>query len=230
MRLLVLVWLAPSVALFGQARSGARPSASPAHRTTAPSPGIVSPRTAAPARPVLTPGGYGYVVGYYPAPLYYGVPAPADASAGYAYGYAPPPDAGAAGPPPAGSVPAYYGADPGGQGYPSVIINPNYTPQVAHPVMRDYSYLPSADAPPAYTNDAAAAQPAPAPSVIFLIAMKDHTIYPAVAYWVQNGTLNYIDRQGTRNQVPLTQVDRDFSVQLNKDRKIDFALPEVNSN
>ena len=60
--------------------------------------------------------------------------------------------------------------------------------------------------------------------------MKDHTIYPAIAYWVENDTLNYITEQGVRNRVSLGLVDRDFSVQLNKERDIDFALPEVKVN
>jgi hypothetical protein len=165
-------------------------------------------------------------LGYYPNPLYYG-----PGGAGYvdpsAAGYAP------QNPGPAGDyggtygtgpAPAYYGADPSGQGYPTVLVNPNYVPDTANPVMRDYSYLPAAG------DDASAAQPNRTASVIFLIAMKDHTIYPAIAYWVENDTLNYITEQGVRNRVSLGLVDRDFSVQLNKERDIDFALPEVQVN
>jgi hypothetical protein len=88
--------------------------------------------------------------------------------------------------------------------------------------MRDYSYLPATS--PADGDDATAQQ-TPAASVIFLIAMKDHTIYPAIAYWVEDDTLNYITQQGVRNRVSLGLVDRDFSTQLNKERSIDFALP-----
>jgi hypothetical protein len=83
---------------------------------------------------------------------------------------------------------------------------------------------------PAAGDDAAAAQPNRTSSVIFLIAMKDHTIYAAIAYWVENDTLNYINEQGVRNRVSLGLVDRDFSVQLNKERDIDFALPAVKVN
>ena len=93
--------------------------------------------------------------------------------------------------------------------------------------MHDYSNLPPADAPGAGGDAATQAHPNP---VIFLIAMKDHTIYPAIAYWVENDTLNYITEQGVRNRVSLGLVDRDFSVQLNKERDIDFALPDVTTN
>ena len=58
--------------------------------------------------------------------------------------------------------------------------------------------------------------------------MKDHTIFPAVAYWVESDTLNYITPQGVRNRVSLDLVDRDFSKQLNKERSLDFALPGTN--
>ena len=216
MRLLALVVLAASPAIFAQSRGPVR-TAPPARRAAPPprvaGPPPTPPPAATPVRPVR-PGGV-FFGGYYPyLPYPDAVP--------YAGDYAPPPDAagptGPVGPPP---PPAYYGADPGGQGYPSVLVNPNYVPETAHPVMHDYSYL----AP----GDTSAAAPA-APAVFFLIAMKDDTIHPAIAYWVQNGTLNYITQQGVRQQVPLTQVDREFSAQLNQERHIDFSLPEVSTN
>ncbi len=62
--------------------------------------------------------------------------------------------------------------------------------------------------------------------VIFLIALKDHSIYPAVAYWIEGGdTLNYMTTQGVHNRVSLDSVDRDFSKLLNDQRRVDFALP-----
>jgi hypothetical protein len=103
-----------------------------------------------------------------------------------------------------------------------VIVNPNYIPETANPVLRDYTDTPVPDGAPQQDSQTGAAN---SPSVFFLIALKDHTIYPALAYWVENNTLNYITTQGVRNSVPLDQVDRDFSAQLNKERNIDFALP-----
>ena len=109
---------------------------------------------------------------------------------------------------------------------PVVIINQNFKPDTANPVIRDYSNVPL---PPAY-------QPTPSPNpdqaaapndaqILFLIAMKDHTIYPAVAYWVDGDVLNYITPQGVRNRASLDAVDRDFSKQLNDERHVEFALP-----
>jgi endonuclease YncB( thermonuclease family) len=61
--------------------------------------------------------------------------------------------------------------------------------------------------------------------VMFLIALKDHTIFPAVAYWVDGDTLNYITVQGAKNSVSLDLVDRDFSKQINQERRVEFGLP-----
>jgi hypothetical protein len=60
---------------------------------------------------------------------------------------------------------------------------------------------------------------------IFMIAMKDHSIYAASAYWVEDGTLNYITIQGDPNSVSMDLVDRDLSQRLNRDRRIPFGLP-----
>ena len=154
-----------------------------------------------------------------PYPVFYG---------GYYSGYDAPP------------APTQYdnGYD-GGYGYgqqqqpsPVVIINQNFRPDTPQPVLHDYTDTPL---PPAYggqnqPQSQTQTQDQPpggdSQSIIFLIAMRDHTIYPAVAYWVENATLNYITPQGVRNQVSLDLVDRDFSKQLNKERNLDFALPE----
>jgi hypothetical protein len=59
---------------------------------------------------------------------------------------------------------------------------------------------------------------------IYLIAMKDHTIMPALGYWVEGDTLTYITSQGNKNSVSLTLVDKDFSKQLNDERHVEFNL------
>jgi hypothetical protein len=60
---------------------------------------------------------------------------------------------------------------------------------------------------------------------IFLIAMKDHTIYAAKAYWVEENTLNYVTIQGSQNSASMDLVDRDLSRRLNRDRQVAFGLP-----
>jgi len=104
---------------------------------------------------------------------------------------------------------------------PVVIINQYFRPDSANPVIRDYSNVPLPEAgpqPPAQSQTSEQ-------QVMFLIAMKDHTIFPAVAYWVEGDTLNYITVQGSKNSASLDLVDREFSQQINKERKVEFGLP-----
>ncbi len=119
---------------------------------------------------------------------------------------------------------------------PVVIINQNYRPDTANPVVRDYSSDQGQQDSSSLRRYDAPVHPMPDPNelqqskvddqkpTIYLIAFKDHTILPALAYWVEGDTLNYISTQGTRNQASLTLIDRDFSKQLNRERNLEFAL------
>jgi hypothetical protein len=147
-----------------------------------------------------------------PYPVYYG---------GYYYPY----DAPLA--PPQGYENDYgYSAQ---QPAPVVILNQKFGNDNGYPPP-PYGSAPQAPAAPAPPEDQNQPQAAAgeSSSIIFLIAMKDHTIFPAVAYWVEDSTLNYITAQGVRNRVSLDLVDKDFSKQLNKERSLDFALPGTN--
>ena len=59
----------------------------------------------------------------------------------------------------------------------------------------------------------------------YLIAFKDHTIYSAVAYWVDGDTLHYFTSGSTHNQVSLSLVDRDLTERLNREAGTDLKLP-----
>lgn len=102
---------------------------------------------------------------------------------------------------------------------PVVIMNQSYRPDNVNPVMRDYSNTPL---PAAVPNPAGPPDDQP---TIYLIAMKDHTIFATVAYWVEGDTLAYITVEGNQNRASLALVDRDFSAKLNADRNVDFRLP-----
>jgi hypothetical protein len=124
-----------------------------------------------------------------------------------------------------------------------VVINQNFQPDTLHPVLNDYSNVPlpppgavqtppsAAGAPNVQQLNQSGAQPlggAPLRDdqpTIFLIAMKDHTIYPVIAYWVDGDTLNYVTVETVVKRVPLDQVDRDLSRQLNDQRNVEFKLP-----
>lgn len=67
---------------------------------------------------------------------------------------------------------------------------------------------------------------APAPSAeprTYLIAMKDHSVFSALAYWVEDHTLHYVTPQNTHNQADLSLVDIDFTKKLNQDRNMTLS-------
>lgn len=108
---------------------------------------------------------------------------------------------------------------------PIVIINQAYRPEVLNPVVRDYSDVPLPPALPLEQRQAPAPVPQPDPSpTIYLIALNDGSIVAALGYWMEGDTLNYITRDANRNRISIDRVDREFSVKLNADRKLEFKL------
>jgi len=61
----------------------------------------------------------------------------------------------------------------------------------------------------------------------YLIAFKDHSIYSAVAYWVDGDTLHYFTTGSTHNQASVSLVDREMTDRLNKDSGVEVKLPAV---
>jgi hypothetical protein len=59
----------------------------------------------------------------------------------------------------------------------------------------------------------------------YLIAFKDHSIYSAVAYWVDGDTLHYFTTGNTHNQASLSLVDRDLTRRLNEESGLQVILP-----
>jgi hypothetical protein len=120
------------------------------------------------------------------------------------------------------SYPAYssgYSDDPGAYGASynaapniTVIYPPPETP--AQSSMHTYDEY-GQEVGPAASNS----------SPIYLIAMKDHTIYAASSYSVEGSTIHYVNLQHEQKQAPLDHVDREFSAQLNRERRVNFQLP-----
>ncbi len=127
--------------------------------------------------------------------------------------------------PPPGS---YYGGSSSDQQQqpPVVIINQYFREQQGAPET-------STSTPPAVETEP---QPQPQPQQtraapssndqpMFLIAMKDHNIFTASAYWIEDDTLHYITTQGSENSASMDLVDRDLSRRLNRERNVAFGLP-----
>jgi hypothetical protein len=146
-------------------------------------------------------GGLGYYspyYGYWDDPYY----------STYTSGYAPPVEYN-----PSPNVTVIYPAAPQAQ-------QPVYDAPV-RPMMRSYDQYgqevdPSSAAGPSNSNG----------SPRYLIAMKDQTIRAAAAYWADGRTLHYITLQHEEKQAPLDSVDRGLSLQLNRERRVAFQLPQ----
>ena len=125
------------------------------------------------------------------------------------------------------SLPPVTYVYPPQQAAPQVIINQNFTSETARPMVREY--VPDATGgirvyePPSKNAVTTPAEENPT----YLIAFKDHTIYAALAYWIEGETLHYVTNQNTHNQVSLDLVDRELSNRLNRERNVDFRLPPV---
>jgi hypothetical protein len=108
--------------------------------------------------------------------------------------------------------------------------SPNVT-VIYPPGASDYgeSNPPPESAPSAIINEyhwgASSNVQTPSQPVHFSIALRNNTVVDALAYWVDDGTLRYVDMQGKQQQVPLGQVDQARSQQLNRERGIEFGLP-----
>jgi hypothetical protein len=115
-----------------------------------------------------------------------------------------------------------YGYGPPAEPYasaPRVIYQPMPMAPVtetAHPVIHEYTQ------PGDYGT--ATEREADTGPVMYLIAFHDNTIRAAMTYWVDNGTLHYLDRDHREKQAPISSVDRDLSAQLNRERHIPFNV------
>ncbi|HWF07040.1 MAG TPA: hypothetical protein VG297_01185 [Bryobacteraceae bacterium] len=127
-------------------------------------------------------------------------------------------DPGYGAPPPAPGYDNGYNTPPPGPQQP-VIINQyfNSPPPGSQPA-------PSASGAASPTGDARPGDLLATPQNYYLIAFKDHSVYPALAYWVEDKTLHYVTTQNTHNQASLDLVDIARSKSLNQDRDVPFSI------
>lgn len=98
---------------------------------------------------------------------------------------------------------------------PILVINPDYKPEVAKPVMREYSNISNP-----YENFT------PAAKKVFLIALKDGTLRQSVAFWAEEGKLHYVQPDHKQDSIPLGNLDRESTKRFNTERGIEIKLPE----
>jgi hypothetical protein len=132
-------------------------------------------------------------------------------------------------PDPSGPPAPMYDPQPQAPQAPPVVINQYFVPETApRPVVREYATDANGGV-RVYGPDQSVAvesnQRPTSENPSYLIAFKDHTIYAAIAYWVEDSTLHYVTNQNTHNQVSLDLVDRELSGRLNRERNVDFRLP-----
>jgi hypothetical protein len=58
----------------------------------------------------------------------------------------------------------------------------------------------------------------------YLIAYKNHAVYAALAYWLEDKTLHYVTTQNTHNQASLDLIDLDLTKSLNQARDVPFSI------
>ena len=64
----------------------------------------------------------------------------------------------------------------------------------------------------------------PGKPAYFTMALTDGTTVKALAYWVDDDTLNYFDLAGKRQQTAIEKIDRARSGKLNRERGLEFGL------
>lgn len=163
-------------------------------------------------------GGYGYYGGRFGFGLGYGWPYWGYGWGypyyGYGYGYGPgyydtydPYDYGYGYPSDGYYDNSYYSGSGYDPGAPTAVINQNFAPPMPPSGgSQADSYYRRAD--------------------YYLIAFTDHSIQAATSYHVQGDQLYFTTRDNVEKHVPLSSVDRRFSEQLNRDRRVQFQLPQ----
>jgi hypothetical protein len=107
-----------------------------------------------------------------------------------------------------------------GSGYSQPAVTVVYPPQQvqverARPVTREYDEF----------GREVQGTPSPNASPIYLFALADHTIQAASSYRVEGGTLHFVTLQNEQKQVAIDSLDRELTMQLNRERGVAVRLP-----
>ena len=74
------------------------------------------------------------------------------------------------------------------------------------------------------SNAQAPGDPIGSPANYYLIAYKNHAVYTALAYWVEDKTLHYVTTQNTHNQASLDLIDLTLTKSLNQRNEVPFSI------
>ena len=61
---------------------------------------------------------------------------------------------------------------------------------------------------------------------LYLFAFRNKVITAATAYWVEGKTLHYVTYDNEQKQAPLDTLDRELTMRLNSERRIEIQLPQ----
>jgi hypothetical protein len=122
---------------------------------------------------------------------------------------------------------APYGPLPDGSSY--YDVPPAGGPGPQQPVIINQYFgapgPPAVNAPEANnTNTQAPGDPIGTPQNYYLIAYKNHAVYTAIAYWVEDKTLHYVTTQNTHNQASLDLIDLALTKSLNQRNDVPFSI------
>jgi hypothetical protein len=67
-------------------------------------------------------------------------------------------------------------------------------------------------------------EPAPAPSKVTIIALKDGSAFLVADYWVKGGLMHFISSSGQDHLLPLGRIDLPETVRVNQERQVNFVL------
>jgi hypothetical protein len=118
---------------------------------------------------------------------------------------------------------------------PTVVINQNFAPETANPVVREYTDLPPTPTRPKFetprsansTPQNAATPAAPETPPVderFVIVLRDGTQQMISGYGIQGDTILFVSERGRATRLSMDLVDLNRSVELNRERGLDFRV------
>ena len=104
--------------------------------------------------------------------------------------------------------------------FPYMLGHPWIVPDVGYPIMRERIIIRE------YIPEQRPHRHRHFPRIDFwLLALKEGRIYAVTDYWLENETLHYVRRDGTKSSVLLEEVDLTFTKRLNRRLGSPFRLP-----